>query len=216
MRIGERVAGTEQRAEVGELLGGGVGHAGRGRGERPDHGGAVEDLDLVGLALLGERHLGRGPAVGGERPRAAGPGDHEIAGLARRAPRLPDMGDRERPQADALGREAELPVGRGRRRAWTPARSASWLRARAPPPGPAAAPAPRRARRPARRPAPGCRSRPRCRAGRAAAATAGSAPARSARRRPACSTSQTPGAASTASALAPAKSARSVTLASVP
>ena len=30
-------------------------------GERPDHGRAVEDLDLVGLALLGERRFGGGP-----------------------------------------------------------------------------------------------------------------------------------------------------------
>ena len=179
----ERVAGTEQRAPVGDLLGGGVGDAGRGGAQRPLHGRAVEDLDLVGLGLLGERHLRRGPAVGGERARAAGPADHEIAGLARRAPRLLDMADRERPQADALGREAQRPVrpvaDRLRRRADPPVglqperrlgdRQRRQRLVEHHDPG-----AGRRRR---------CPWRPRCRAGRAAAARAGSAPARSARRR---------------------------------
>ena len=63
----ERVGRAEQRTQVGELLGGGVGGAGCRRRECPQYRRAVEDLDLVGLALLGERDLGRGPAVSGER-----------------------------------------------------------------------------------------------------------------------------------------------------
>ena len=210
MRRSSVSPGTEQRTPVGELLGGGVGHAGGGCRQRP-HTGRRRGPRSRRPRSSASGNLGGGPAVGGERPRAAGPGDDEIAGHARRPPRLPDMGDRERPQADTLRREAELAIDRSatgfdagpkRQLASSPARLRDRQR-----------PAHRRARR--RAPAGRAPIAPRCRAGRARGATAGSAGAISSAT-PACSTSQTPGLASTASALAPLRSARSVTLASVP
>ena len=68
-------------AEVGGLLGGGVGDGGRGGGERALDGGAGEDVDLVALGLLAERHLGGVPVVAADAG-AAHPGDREIAGGA--------------------------------------------------------------------------------------------------------------------------------------
>ena len=102
MRMGERIAGTEQRAEVGELLGGGVGDIGRRRRERAPDGGAVEDLHLVGLGLLGERHVGAVQLSAAAPVSARVQRDDQIAGLARLAPRLSDMAHRERPESDAL------------------------------------------------------------------------------------------------------------------
>lgn len=53
----ERVAGPERRAPICGLLCGAVDSASRGRCQHPLHGRPVEDLDLVGLQLLSERHL---------------------------------------------------------------------------------------------------------------------------------------------------------------
>jgi len=88
----ERVAGAERPAPIGGLLGDGVDGAGRGCAEHTFHARAVEDLDLVGLQLLSQRHLEPAPAVGGQRAGPARPADRQIAGRARPAPRLLDMG----------------------------------------------------------------------------------------------------------------------------
>ena len=65
----ERVARSERRAPVGGLLRGCVDNARLGGLKAPQDDFALEDLDLVGLALFGERHAAPLPAVGLGRAR---------------------------------------------------------------------------------------------------------------------------------------------------
>ena len=69
--------------------------------------GCSSEARPVGLAVEDAR------CGAAHHDRLAGrPADHQIAGLARCAPRLGDMTRREWPQADAFRREGELAVAR--------------------------------------------------------------------------------------------------------
>ena len=107
----EAVAGREQRAPVGDLLGGGIDDARVGGGEGAQHRAAVEDVDLVGLALFGHRHVRRIEVERDEGAVAAGPADRQVARHPAAAPGLLDMHDRERPQAGTAGRERGCGIG---------------------------------------------------------------------------------------------------------
>ncbi len=102
---GDGLAGTERRAPIGNLLGGGVESAG-GRGcQRAFHRPAIADVHLIGLAVLGQRHIARAPGVRCQRSRATRPADGQVTGAARRPPWLVDMAHLKRPQPSAIGRE---------------------------------------------------------------------------------------------------------------
>src|SRR5262245_20735155 len=80
----DREAGL-RRAEIGDLVGGPVEYGWGRRGEGAPDGGTGQHLDLVGLAILAERHLAL-PAVAAD-PGAADPAE----GHALRRPRRREM-----------------------------------------------------------------------------------------------------------------------------
>src|SRR5690606_5295048 len=91
-----------RRAEVGNLLGGGVRRGGRGDGDGALYrAGAVEDVDFIALALLVERHV-RTVGPDAAETRAAHPRDGEVPG---RIARAPHVHWRPRDEADRPGGE---------------------------------------------------------------------------------------------------------------
>lgn len=102
---GEGLTGSKGCAPIGGLLGGGVDGRSRRGGQHAFHRPAITDFHLIRFTVLGHGHIASAPRISREGSRPARPADRQIAGASRDAPWLFNMGDGERPQPSALGRE---------------------------------------------------------------------------------------------------------------